>query len=135
MSNVPNNPIGINVQINVTDNPILIIGGGDTAFTVLQWILSINENAKVKVVSPSVDESIKSLAWKKENIKLIRSVYMLSDLDGIRAVIATTGDPKLNERIKRTVAARNTWVSFPKEPQISDFTLPLEVWQEQAIAS
>jgi len=130
-----NEPKALTVTLNLSVNPLLIIGGGATAYRVLDWVLSTNPEAKVKVVSPIISEEIKSLAWKKENVKLIKSVYMLSDLDGVRAVVATTSDEKINERIRRTVSSRNTWVTFAKDPAQSDFFLPLEVWQDQSIAS
>ena len=80
------------IMVDLTNRPVTIVGGGQVAFRKYQKLLA--ENAKITIISPSINERINlnKVNW----IKAKYSKDLLADAD---LVLACTNDKNVNEQV------------------------------------
>jgi siroheme synthase-like protein len=95
----------------------VVVGGGKVGAEKVRGLLDCD--ADVVVVSPTLDESLRSLpiTWHARR-------YEQADLDGAFLVIAATADTALNARVRDDAEARNLLCNVADMPALCNFILP-----------
>jgi len=91
-------------MIDVTDRPIVIIGGGNVAARKCIGLLAAGAT-KVRVVSPAFSEKVPA------GVERISETYAPKHLDGAGLVFAATNVPAVNDAIVRDANARGLLVN------------------------
>lgn len=109
------------IFLDVNDKPCLVVGGGDTA---VRKIASLcRAGAKVRVISPQLDERLDELA-STDTIEHLGRVFSDDDLDGSYLVIAATDDRAVNQRVSQLARERAIPVNVVDEPRECSFIMP-----------
>ncbi|NNJ54381.1 MAG: bifunctional precorrin-2 dehydrogenase/sirohydrochlorin ferrochelatase [Ignavibacteriaceae bacterium] len=109
------------VLINLNSLPCLVIGGGNVAYRKATTLL--NFKAKVTVVSPKINESLKDLA-KKNKIKIIKDSYKKNHLQNFEVIFCATDNSKTNLRVHEDCKAKKKLLNVADVPELCDFILP-----------
>jgi len=107
------------VFLNLTNVPVLIVGGGLVAVRKLEGLLSAG--ARITMVSPELHPSMKKL---RSRMTILRRKYRAADLKGRKLVFAATNHPKLNARIARDAKRRGIFVNVVAPPDAGDVQIP-----------
>jgi precorrin-2 dehydrogenase / sirohydrochlorin ferrochelatase len=105
------------IMLDLTDVPVLVVGGGGIALRKIEGLLTAG--ADVTVVAPAVDDDISDLA-----VRIVERGYEIGDLEGKRLVITATDDPAVNAAVAGDATARGIWVNSADDPANCTFTLP-----------
>jgi siroheme synthase-like protein len=109
------------VSLDLTDRPVLVVGGGPVAEGKVRGLLAAA--ARVTVVSPTLTPRL--AAWAAaERIRHRRRAYRARDLAGQRLVLVATDDRAISGRVAAEARARGIWVNAADEPARCDFILP-----------
>lgn len=109
------------VMLDLRDRPCVVLGGGREAEAKVRGLL--DAGARVTLVAATATEAL--ARWAAEGrIRWIRREYRPGDLAGFVLVIAATGDPDLNRRIRREADRRHLWVNAVDDPPHCSFILP-----------
>jgi uroporphyrin-III C-methyltransferase/precorrin-2 dehydrogenase/sirohydrochlorin ferrochelatase len=109
------------VCLQLTDSPVLLVGGGEVATRKARLLL--RAGAKVLVVSPSIGRELESLltahggTWQQDR-------YQQGHLHGTRLVVAATPDAQVNEQIHRDAVALSILVNVVDSPHLCTFIFP-----------
>jgi precorrin-2 dehydrogenase/sirohydrochlorin ferrochelatase len=87
-------PCAYPLILDVTDRPVVIIGGGDVAARKANGLLSAGAT-RIKVVSPTFCEAM------PPRLERVVAAYDTQHLTGAQLVFAATDDPAVNSRIVR----------------------------------
>ncbi len=96
----------------------VVVGGGAVAARKVEGLVAAG--ADVVVISPSVDESIRS----RRDVSVIGRRYRTGDLDGAWLAIAATDDRAVNRQVHDDGEAARVWVNAADDPPACSFTLP-----------
>jgi siroheme synthase-like protein len=105
------------VSVNISGKRILIIGGGNVGFHKASVLSRFTDRATV--ISPKFHEGFGNLSFE-----LIEKEYQKTDLTGAFLVYICTGNPVLNEQIKRDAEELGIQASVCDNPQLCDFISP-----------
>ena len=105
------------INLNLTDRPVLVVGGGRIAHRKVQQLLACD--ADVTVLAPLVTEELERL-----NVRVLRREYATGDVEGFRLVITATGNVDVDQRIFDEAEERGIWVNSADDPERCTFTLP-----------
>ncbi len=105
------------IMLDLTDVPVLVVGGGRIALRKIEGLLTAG--AAVTVVAPSVDDAIRELA-----VRIIDRRYEPGDLEAVRLVITAADDPEVNAAVAADATDRGIWVNSADDPANCTFTLP-----------
>ncbi len=105
---------------NLSEKHCLLVGGGDVAERKLSLLL--DAGARVTLVAPSINESIKSM--NMASLNLIEANYNSRLMNAIDLVIAATDDQVLNETISLDAAERHIFVNVVDSPNLCTFIVP-----------
>ncbi len=108
------------IFLKVKELNVLIIGGGNVAEEKLTFLLKSSPDANVKMISPMFREATVALA-KKGNVKLVKSKYKKRFLKGRHIVVATTDNPKVNEKVYKQCREKSILVNVADNPPLCDF--------------
>ena len=108
---------GYPVFLDLTDAPVLLVGGGPVAFRKAQGLVAAG--AAVTVIAPEVVPELDPVALRIE-----RRGYRTDDLHGHRLVITATNDPDVNARVSADARAAGIWVNSADDPDNCSFILP-----------
>lgn len=114
------------IFIDVENHDVLIIGGGAVCARKAEAMMRYG--ARVTVIAPEVTEEITSWA-KKRRLRVRRKEYEAADLNGASIVIASTDDPRINERIARDCRRRKIPVNVVDVTHLCEFIVPAIVQQ------
>lgn len=107
---------------NLSDKPVLIIGGGDVAHR--KAALLAQAGARVVLIARHIKPELFELL-KQDKHTLIQKDYDSHDLNESYAiVIVATNDEALNERIYQDAKARHLFVNVVDTPKLCDFIFP-----------
>lgn len=98
----------------------LIVGGGYVALEKLQFLYKSSPDAIVTLVSPMIREETKAFIAEK-NVSVINKKFSRRFLRHKSVVIATTDNPKVNERVYKLCRKRNLLVNVADNPPLCDF--------------
>ena len=99
---------------------VLIVGGGYVALEKLQFLFKSSPQARVTLVSPMLRTETKKFIQDK-NIRVINSRFRLRFLKNKNLVIATTDNPKVNERVYSLCRKKHILVNVADNPPLCDF--------------
>tara|TARA_E500000075_G_scaffold81496_1_gene73430 strand:+ start:1502 stop:2077 length:576 start_codon:yes stop_codon:yes gene_type:complete len=99
---------------------VLIVGGGYVALEKLQFLFKSSPQARVTLVSPMLRTETKKFIQDK-NIRVINSRFRLRFLENKNLVIATTDNPKVNERVYSLCRKKHILVNVADNPPLCDF--------------
>ena len=111
------------VFLKVDELDILIVGGGNTGYEKLFFMLKSSPHASVTVVAESFHEDLTTLAASHERVTLVRKSFALDDVAGRQIVIAATRDKALNASIRTAAKTVNALVNVADTPALCDFYL------------
>jgi len=103
--------------LDVTDEPCLVVGGGQPAQAKALGLLEAG--ARVTVVWGRVIEAIRRL-----DVTVLERQFSESDLDGCRLVIDASGDPASGVRVSAAARARGVPVNVLDRPALCTFIAP-----------
>lgn len=109
------------IVIEMTDRPVLVIGGGAVAERKVEGLLAAG--ARVTVLAPALTARL--LAWVREGrIGHVGRAYRTGDLEGYRVAFAATDDGQVNAAVAGEARERAVWLNAADDPGHSDFILP-----------
>jgi siroheme synthase-like protein len=108
------------LMLDVSDRPIVIIGGGSVAKRKITGLLEAGAAGKrIRVVAMTFDPNL------PRSVEKITAPYQPQHLDGAQLVFATTDSPEVNEQIVRDARARGIFVNRSDEGESAgDFSTP-----------
>ena len=98
----------------------LVVGGGFVALEKLEFLFKSSPDAKVTLVSPMVREETQAFIADKD-VNVIKRQFHPRFLRNKHIVIATTDNPKVNERVYKLCRKRNLLVNVADNPPLCDF--------------
>jgi precorrin-2 dehydrogenase len=116
------------IMLDVTDRPVVIVGGGTVAVRKATGLLDAGA-MRVVCVSPSFDSAM------PEAVERVEEPYETRHLEGAGLVFAATDLAAVNDAVVRDARARGTLVSRADvdEDLLGDFTVPA-VWRHGTFA-
>jgi precorrin-2 dehydrogenase/sirohydrochlorin ferrochelatase len=99
---------------------VLVVGGGYVALEKLQFLFKSSPNARVTLLAPMVRAETKAFIEDK-NVRVIKGTYRRKYLRKKHLVIATTDQPKVNERIYQDCRRKYILVNVADNPPLCDF--------------
>ena len=112
------------VLLDVTDKPVVIVGGGLVSQRKLRLLL--DSDARVTVIAPEATERIRAWAGQ-EKIAWVAREYREGDLAGAWLAIIGTDDPAVNRLIVDEAHARHILVNTVDSVENCDFIVPAVV--------
>lgn len=109
------------VFLDLTDGPVLVVGGGPVAEGKVEGLLAAGAN--VIVVSPTVTPRLAGWVTAGRIAHLARA-YQPGDLAGRRLALVATDDPAVTGAVAAEGRERGIWVNAADEPARCDFILP-----------
>lgn len=98
----------------------LVVGGGFVALEKLEFLFKSSPDAKVTLVSPMVRKETQDFIAEKD-VQVIKQKFRTRFLRNKHIVIATTDNPKVNERVYKLCRKRNLLVNVADNPPLCDF--------------
>ena len=109
------------VFLDLTDRPVLVVGGGPVAEGKVEGLLAASAN--VTVVSPTVTPRL--AGWVAAGrIEYLPRPYQDGDVAGRRLALVVTDDPAVSGAVAAEGRERGIWVNAADEPARCDFILP-----------
>jgi siroheme synthase-like protein len=105
------------VMLDLTDVPVLVVGGGRIATRKVEGLLAAG--ARVTVVAPHVDDELCAMA-----VQVVVRRFDAADLDAVRLVITATDDAAVNAGVAAQATARGIWANSADDPANCTFILP-----------
>jgi uroporphyrin-III C-methyltransferase/precorrin-2 dehydrogenase/sirohydrochlorin ferrochelatase len=109
------------IFLRLTDEPALVVGGGTVAARKVSLLRQAN--ARVTVVSPTLDDALKQLKASNEIVH-INGPYQDDMIKQYRLVIAATDDAGVNQKIFEQAKAFNIPVNVVDQPALCSFIMP-----------
>jgi uncharacterized protein len=109
------------VFLKLENLSVLIVGGGKIGLEKLSAILSNSPETKIRLVSITICNEIRSLAEDHPNIELKERVFLPLDVDERDVVIIAIDDKKESTRIRDVVKAKKKLVNVADKPELCDF--------------
>ena len=106
------------LNLNIKDKLCAVIGGSNLATRKTKSLLAAQ--AKVKVISPEIDDELKSLP----GVEVIERKYQKSDLEDVYLAIAATDNQAVNKLISKDAKNERVLVNVVDSPELCDFYVP-----------
>lgn len=103
--------------------PLLLIGAGKAGHEKLAAVLANAPATDITVVAIAISDAVRRLAAAHGRVKLLERAFRPEDMDGMRWVIAATGDEALNLSLRAAAQERNLPVNVADVPELCDFYL------------
>src|SRR5690606_17777602 len=98
----------------------LIVGGGAVGLEKLSAILKNSPEAKVSLVARTIQEPIRELASRYENVRLHERNFKLWDLWNKDLLILATNNRSLHETIRKFARSRRLLINVADTPDLCD---------------
>jgi precorrin-2 dehydrogenase/sirohydrochlorin ferrochelatase len=109
------------INLDIRDKLAVVVGGGMVAARKCAALLE--SGARVTVVAPALDDSIKTLVADRR-IRHVAREFMPGDLEGAFLVFAATDEHGVNIGVAREAAARAILADVADAPGLGSFTMP-----------
>jgi siroheme synthase-like protein len=116
------------VNLVLTGQPCLVVGGGQVARQKVQGLLEAG--ARVTVVAPEILDEIATLPVTCE-----RRPYLPPEAAAYRLVIAATGEAGVNQTVYDDAQAAGVWINSADDPDRCSFILPARVRQGRLLVT
>lgn len=111
------------IFLKLEELSLLIIGGGNVAFEKLNAVLNNSPQTKIKLVGIEINNAIKTLAERTNNLELSERAYTTRDIEQADIVIAAVNDFLTSEQIKNESKEIGKLVNVADKPGLCDFYL------------
>ena len=111
------------VFLKLEELKVLLVGAGNVGLEKLSAILSNAPATSVKVVATEINEAVREVASRHENVELLAKEYEAADIDWADLVITAVNDPQLSEQIRSDAKLRGKLVNAADKPELCDFYL------------
>ncbi|MDO8362103.1 MAG: bifunctional precorrin-2 dehydrogenase/sirohydrochlorin ferrochelatase [Actinomycetota bacterium] len=108
---------GYPVLLDLTDVPVLLVGGGTIALRKAAGLA--DAGAHVTVVAPEVLPGLRALA-----VTVHERPYAAGEAGGYRLVITATSEAAVNAQVAADAREAGVWVNSADDPQNCSFILP-----------
>lgn len=115
---------GYALFIDLTDQKVVVVGGGPVAERKVQTVLPFG--ARVVVVSPEATEGLQALASRGDIFWVARK-YASGDLADARMVFSACGNPQVDDEVCREARAVRALVNVVDVPSKCEFIVPSTV--------
>jgi siroheme synthase-like protein len=119
---------GFPIMLDLTDVPVLVVGGGNIASRKAAQLL--DAGALVTVVAPYVQDRLAERA-----AVVHRRPYEAADIAGHRLVMTATDVPAVNAQVAQDAKAAGIWVNSADDPENCTFILPAVTRQGPVVVS
>ncbi len=109
------------ILLKLRDRDVAVVGGGGVAARKVEALLACD--ARVTVIAPRAVPAVEERAARGE-IRWIARAVEPADLDSMELVVAATGDPEINRRVRVAAHERRLMVNAVDDPDRCDFYLP-----------
>lgn len=109
------------IFLDIKQQPCLLVGGGEIALRKARLLVSAG--ARLKVIAHQVLPELQTLLHGEGGSFELRD-YQITDLDGVRLVVAATDDQRLNQQISQDANARQLPVNVVDSPKLCSFITP-----------
>jgi len=109
---------GYPVSLDLHGVRVLVVGAGPVAARKVAGLAAAG--AFVRVVAPAVSPQLD----RTEVAELHERAYVHGDLDGVRLVVAATGDAAIDAAVAADATAAGIWVNAADQPDDCTFILP-----------
>jgi siroheme synthase-like protein len=110
----------LNVNLNLTSTMWLIVGGGSVATRRAQKILQ--EDGRVKLVSPEISKGLAKLEIKYKELKIIKRNFRATDIKNQDFILACTNHIDLNKKIVTIAKSKKILVSNASDKNDNNFS-------------
>jgi siroheme synthase-like protein len=107
---------------NIENKLAIVIGGGEVAYRKVKDLS--NARARIKIISPEIQEKIKALKKKDHSIEIINREYRQGDLNGAFLVFAATNNNNVNRLIFNEASERGILINSADDPDNCSFYVP-----------
>ncbi|HOP61997.1 MAG TPA: bifunctional precorrin-2 dehydrogenase/sirohydrochlorin ferrochelatase [Spirochaetota bacterium] len=109
------------VMVNMEGRLAVVVGGGEVAARKVADLL--DSGARVKVVSPEINDAITSLRTSGV-LELVEREYEYGDLEGAALVFSATNDRSVNELVFMEAEGENIFINAVDDPENCSFYVP-----------
>ena len=106
------------VNLDLTDQPVLVVGGGTVAARKVETL--VQARARVTVIAPRAVAEIAD----RGDVRWQQRPYRAGDAAVYRLAVTATDDPEVNALVAADGAAANVFVNSADDPANCTFTLP-----------
>ncbi|NEU09846.1 TSUP family transporter [Flavihumibacter sp. R14] len=111
------------VFLKLNQLQVLLVGAGNVGLEKLRAILSNSPQTRVTVVGERIAPEIENYVQEYPDVQVFRKSFDESDLDGKDLVVVATGQPVLNEAIRKLARERRLLINVADKPDLCDFYL------------
>lgn len=126
-STIQETPVSTNqlfpVFLKLENMRVLVVGGGKVALEKLHAILQNSPATTVKLVGIIINDDVRALALKHDNIQLEERAFDVSDLDEVQVVIVAVNDHEASKEISLLAKQSGKLVNVADKPELCDFYL------------
>ncbi len=112
------------IFLDLTDRPVLVVGGGRVAARKVQALR--DSGASITVVAPQFCDEFESLA-ACSSLTLLERGYLSADVQDKRLVISAADDEKVNKQVSGDCQKHNIICNVVDQPELCDFHVPARV--------
>jgi uroporphyrin-III C-methyltransferase / precorrin-2 dehydrogenase / sirohydrochlorin ferrochelatase len=109
------------VFLRVSDQPVLVVGGGEVALRKAEWFLKAG--ARVTVVAPTLHAEL-AVHVAAGDLAHVAAAFLPGHLLGKMAAVAATDDAVVNAAVSAAARARGIAVNVVDDPDLSTFIFP-----------
>lgn len=121
-------PFDYPVVLDLTDVPVLMVGGGQVASRKVDGLLAAG--ARVTVVAPLVLDPLAAAVAEVRH-----RAYCADDLVGHLLVMTATDVPEVNAQVAADARERGVWVNSADDPSNCSFILPAITRRGQVVVA
>ena len=118
--------------LDLTDVPVLVVGGGEVAARKVEGLLA--GGGTPDVLAPEVTDVMAGLLATFGLVHR-RARFADGDTEGYRIVFAATDDREVNAHIAGEALQRGIWVNVADDPEASSFHVPAVLRQGDAVVA
>jgi len=109
------------VFLDLVDRRVVVIGGGAVAARKIATL--VDYGARVRVVSPQLDERLEALVAAGD-IEVVRRGYVRGDLAGAMLAVCATDSSEINRAVHAEAAESGCVINVVDVPELCDFIVP-----------
>lgn len=109
------------LHFNLEDRLCLLVGGGEIALRKADLLQQAG--ARLRIVAPEVDESLRTLARQGDH-EILQRAYTSDDINGVALIVAATNDASLNEQVSADACSLNIPVNVVDQPDLCTVIFP-----------
>ena len=111
------------VFLKLENMRVLVVGGGKVGLEKLNALLQNAPATSIRLVSITIDDSIRHIAANYSNVELFEREFQAKDLDDVQVAIVAVNDPEASVIISTLAKQKGKLVNVADKPELCDFYL------------